>query len=60
MTKKFQQLHLTLSLHISVLFRKISNFTPVATAQGSALEKLFQLGVPRLVFQNKILLTEFW
>lgn len=41
-----------------MLFRKISNFTSVATAQGNALEKLFQLGVPRLIFQNKTLLTE--
>lgn len=41
-----------------MLFRKISNFTPVATAQDNALEKLFQLAVPRLIFQNKILLTE--
>lgn len=41
-----------------MLFRKISNFTPVATAQGNALGKFFQLGVPRLIFQNKILLTD--
>lgn len=41
-----------------MLFRKISNFTPVATAQGNALEKLLQLGIPRLIFQKKILLTE--
>lgn len=41
-----------------MLFRKISNFTSVATTEGNALEKLFQLGVPRLIFQNKTLLTE--
>lgn len=41
-----------------MLFRKISNFTPVATAQSNALEKLFQLGVPGLILQTKTLLTE--
>lgn len=37
---------------------KFPNFTPVATAQSNALEKLFQLGVPRLIFHTKTLLTE--
>lgn len=36
-----------------MLFRKISHFPLVATAQGNALENLFQLGVPRLIFQSK-------
>lgn len=66
MTKKFQQFHLTVVQDkftkgsFSTLFRKISAFPLVATAQGNTLEKLFQLGVPRLIFQNKskILLTE--